>query len=291
MSNRIDPSSVGRGRDRPFVCSLAVAFLALVSLAAPSVAHVFWLEPSSYHVESGSRVGLSFREGHGAGHRIPRNESRLERFEVHGPGGVQAVPGANGLDPAGILPPPQDGFYVAGYSNTPAPHRLPAARFERYLVEEGLESVVAVRRQRGESDQPGVERFYRCAKSLFEVGEAGEEGETGNWAIPLGLTLELIPDNPYRLVAGDTLDLQLLFRGKPLAGALVVAVARDAADGAETSTVRQRSDRLGRVRLPLNATGRWLVKTVHMAPAPPEAQVDWESWWGSLTFAVGEGME
>jgi len=35
------------------------------------------------------------------------------------------------------------------------------------------------------------------------------------------------------------------------------------------------------------AAGRiWLVKTVHMVPAPADSGADWESLWASLTFEI-----
>ena len=275
-----------RWRKRLGLYRAVLVFCVALPAARPVQGHVFWLEPSSYQVEVGHRVSLSFREGHGEGHPLGRNERRLERFEVHGPGGMRAVPGANGIHPAGILPPPEPGLYLAGYLNTPAPHRLPAERFERYLVEEGLERISELRRQRGDSGKAGNERFYRCAKSLFQVGGTGE-GDV--WRRELGFPLELIPEtDPTRWGKAESLTLRILFRGEPLAGALIVAVARDGREGETGRQIRLRSDREGRVRLPTSSPGRWLVRTVHMAEAPTESGVDWESWWASLTFAVGE---
>lgn len=45
-----------------------------------------------------------------------------------------------------------------------------------------------------------------------------------------------------------------------------------------------RSDRDGRVRLRLKPGGMWLVKAVHMVPAPAGSGADWASYWASLTF-------
>lgn len=72
---------------------------------------------------------------------------------------------------------------------------------------------------------------------------------------------------------------QLLYEGKPLPGALVVAINH--AD--RLKKLAARSDKTGRVRLDL-PTGIWLVKAVHMVPAPAGSGADWESLWASLTF-------
>ena len=36
----------------------------------------------------------------------------------------------------------------------------------------------------------------------------------------------------------------------------------------------------------LTPPGVWLVKAVHMVPAPAASGADWESLWASLTFEV-----
>jgi len=38
--------------------------------------------------------------------------------------------------------------------------------------------------------------------------------------------------------------------------------------------------------LGLPRPGVWLVKVVHMVPAPKDTGADWESLWASLTFEI-----
>ena len=47
-----------------------------------------------------------------------------------------------------------------------------------------------------------------------------------------------------------------------------------------------RTDNDGRVRFRLPADGMWLVKAVHMIPAPAGANAEWASFWASLTFEL-----
>ena len=45
--------------------------------------------------------------------------------------------------------------------------------------------------------------------------------------------------------------------------------------------------RMASLILPVTTrAGVWLVKAVHMAPAPAESGAEWESLWASLTFEV-----
>jgi uncharacterized GH25 family protein len=78
------------------------------------------------------------------------------------------------------------------------------------------------------------------------------------------------------------MPLRLLFEGKPLAGALVVAINRENPE----KRVSARSDASGRATFDLAPGGVWLVKAVHMVPAPPSSAADWESLWASLTFQI-----
>jgi uncharacterized GH25 family protein len=78
------------------------------------------------------------------------------------------------------------------------------------------------------------------------------------------------------------LPVRLTYGGAPLSGALVVALSRDAPG----SRLSARTDGEGRVSLVLTRSGAWLVKAVHMVPAPAESGADWESLWASLTFEV-----
>ena len=82
------------------------------------------------------------------------------------------------------------------------------------------------------------------------------------------MPLELIPEkNPYALRPKSSLPLQLLYRGKPLPGALIIAIPK--AD--PNRVVSARSDAHGRVRLGLHSPGAWMIKAVHIVPAPPGA--------------------
>jgi uncharacterized GH25 family protein len=247
-------------------------------LVAPLlVAHDFWIEPSAFRVEAGSRIGVALRVGERfEGDPVPRNPSRIRKLVLVGGAGATDVAGREGDDPAGTVVVPVSGLHVIGYHSKHSSVTLEAPKFEAYLKEEGLERVSALRRERGESGKPGREIFSRCAKALVLGGAGGRGGHDRR----LGLPLELVPEaDPYDAAAASV-PLRLLHEGRPLEGALVVALSREAPDAA----LRARSDRDGLVRLEL-APGRiWLVKAVHMIPAPKDSGADWESLWASLTF-------
>ena len=103
----------------------------------------------------------------------------------------------------------------------------------------------------------------------------------------LGFELELLAErSPYDIRVGQDLPLRLTYQNRPLAGAQVVAMNR--LNPAEKQVARTGAD--GRVRLRLDRGGVWLVKAVHMVPAPADSHADWQSFWASLTFELPSAM-
>ncbi|MBA3269757.1 MAG: DUF4198 domain-containing protein [Acidobacteria bacterium] len=189
------------------------------------------------------------------------------------------MPGRDGLDPAGLIKVEQPGLVVVGYRSRHSSVEQKPEAFDKYLAEEGLDRIAAIR---ATHKQPGGvvrELFSRCAKALLIAGPGAGSGHDRI----LGFTLELVPEKtPYALRAGARLPVRLLYESQPLEGALVVAMNR--ADPA--TKVRARSGRDGRVWLPLQRDGVWLIKAVHMIPAAAGSGHHWESLWASLTFEV-----
>ena len=165
-----------------------------------------------------------------------------------------------------------------------------------YSPRVGDRVAVRLRAERGESQQEGREKFSRCAATLLEVGQAMDRRVPRALGCPLELRLLLHPADED---SEGALGLRVLFRGRPLSGALVVALQASqpmtvaelllelsSKETAPGRRVRERSDSRGEVTLQLEEAGPWLIKVVHMEPTEGDPDVDWESWWSSLTLAV-----
>lgn len=255
------------------------AAVALFFAATPLLAHDFWIEPSTFRPAVGASVGIALRVGEGfRGDPVPRTPARIERFVLASASRETPIEGVAGHDPAGVARVSEPGVQVVGYRSNASRVDLEAAKFEQYLKEEGLDAIVAERARRGDSGKPSREIYSRCAKSLLAAGAGSKTGHDRE----LGFTLELVPEkNPYAYTSGGPFPVRLRYRGKPLAGTLVVALAREAPE----KRLSARTDAQGRVSLAL-APGAWLVKAVHMVPAREDSGADWESLWASLTFEV-----
>jgi uncharacterized GH25 family protein len=243
-------------------------------------AHDLWIHPTAFSPASGQIVGVRLRVGQDlVGDPVPRDPALIDQFIVEDAAGRKPLVGRDGADPAGLLRVAAPGLLIVGYRSHPSPVELTADKFNRYLKEEGLDAVAAVRARRNETGATAREIFSRCAKSLILSG--GAKDEQGDRS--LGFTLELVAErNPYALRPGQELPVRLTYENRPLAGVLVVAVSRRS----PSEKLSARTDKEGRVRFKLPGDGMWLVKAVHMIAAPDSANADWASFWASLTFEL-----
>ncbi len=265
--------------------SLAFSLVAVICAAAARLAaHDFWLVPEFFSAATGWHLHVYASTGE----RFPESMAALapERVASARLVGAEASQPITRMHRAGnslaleVLPPAEGQWYVA-VEVKPRRIDLSADDFNGYLAHDGLPHILELRRQRGELEQPGRERYSRGAKALVRVGSGGPDV----WERVLGHTIELVPlSDPRKLTPPDTLAVQLLFRGEPVRGA-VVAAGYAGFEG-EGHASESRSDAAGIARLAVAVAGRWYVRSIHMIERPEDPEFDWESFWASLTFEV-----
>ena len=256
----------------------------ILSIAPPLLAHDMWIDPTTFVPEPGTIVGLRLRVGENLlGDPLPRDPALINEFVFEDGSGRKPVVGRDGADPAGLLRAATPGLIVVGYRSNPSTIEQTPEKFNQYLKEEGLDTVAALRARRKETGVTTREMFSRCAKSLVLAGPAS----AGQGDRLLGLPLEIVAErNPYVIAIGQELPFRLIYENRPLPGALVVAINR--LNPAEK--LRARTDNDGRVRFTLPRGGMWLIKAVHMVPAPAGANAEWASYWASLTFGLNDTL-
>jgi uncharacterized GH25 family protein len=264
--------------------SLAVLLgLAAALDCASACAHEFWVEPATFTLESGGRLGIRLCVGDGfEGWSLARNAQRIEKFVAAGPAGEQPIVGLDGSEPAGIARLTTPGGYVIAYRSNRAFTEMPRLKFDEYLKDKGLDRIVGLRAKQGANRQQVVHEAYsRNSKALIRVGNASAIVDRR-----MGLRLELIavPDRS-QAEGGELHSYQLLFEGRPLAGALVAATR----PGTSDEDLKARTDAEGRARFRLPMPGMWRIAVVHMIRAPADVAADWESLWASLTFEIPAG--
>ncbi|MDZ4803690.1 MAG: DUF4198 domain-containing protein [Candidatus Eisenbacteria bacterium] len=269
-----------------------VAFLSILLCAcgAPAaLAHEYWLSATDYRVTRGERVAVSAWVGTGfRGEPKLYADSRTAALDLTTDHRTNLIPLAAEADShfARVTAPDDSGMVISFLSQYSV-LTLPAARFDSYLLSEGLDEVVSLRQKRGHSNVMGKERYRRCAKTWI----AGRTTDAGRVSRPVGLPFEIVPlIDP---VGNESVQVRLLFEGNPKSGLLVRAwrapLGRDgggfqSADRDSTGPVAEaRTDTRGEATLQLRGSGEWLIGAVTMIPAR-KASSDWESYWASLTF-------
>lgn len=249
-----------------------LAFAGALLLSLPAPAHEFWLWPAPFAPAVGGTVTLEMMVGEQFhGERIAMTPAHAAAMRLYTKDLVHPAP----LSGRSFT---RAGTHLIAFDSQPARLTLSADKFHAYLHEEGLDDIIARREQAGTASQPGRERYRRHVKTLLRVG--GKSDAT--YATQTGQRLEILPlSDPLRSRAGDTQGFRILFDGQPLAGALVKAWHRQ---GAQTMQIRTRTTAQGDAHFALPYAGPWMISVVHMIAAEGDEDVDWDSFWGNLTF-------
>lgn len=269
----------------------ALLTLLLLFLVRPALSHDKWIEaePSHSGAPSPTRIYLVTGEALQQAELLPlRRASSVVRFVSASSAGSRDLRGLLREDqqPIALLQPEhvRAGSTVIALDTAPVDIWLPAEKFQRYLFEERLMDVLALRARRGQEEAPGRERYSRSLKALVQVGPKPEDVALR----PIGQELEILPlAHPHGLQLGGALAIKVLFRGKPLPGRAVTFANRYRSN---VATRIVRTDENGQAAVPLERTGEWLIALVHMEPSA-EPDADWRSYWSSLSFALPSGLE
>lgn len=268
----------------PFNRALPVrrsAALLALCLLGPAQAHDTWFEPRPSPQPHELHLAL------GTGNRFPVMEFPLgiEQLRLSGCRSDTAAPlplAHDGDETQALrlrVAQAPSGGALSCWAQTQAfDAELTPALVALYLKE--IQAPADVRQAWAEQRAQGrrwTERYTKHAR--IELPDAA--GRLGA-AAPSGLALDLLLQGaPRTLRAGDTVDLQLLRDGQPLAGQALELHGEHGALG-----FWRRSDAEGRVRFTLPLAGRWVVRGTELRRSE-SADVLWDSRFVTLAFDVG----
>ena len=258
---------------------IAIVCLLLTSASA-LLAHEFWLMAANYFINVGQSTHVSVFVGEdfdGKGWKF--DSKRIKTLRHYTKNTMrdldQSTLPADSLE----LDFKTEGTQLIALETNNKFLTMEADKFLAYLNEDGLNNAIKLRQQRNETKKPSREFYARCVKTLVQVGSATDRA----YAIRTNMTLEIIPQqNPYDVADGGRVSYQIVFRKQPLANAYVRLWNKKAGKLTKDSA---RSDAQGRVELP-QLSGVNMVSVVTMVPTTDASTADWQSYWGSLTFAV-----
>ncbi|HTV00996.1 MAG TPA: DUF4198 domain-containing protein, partial [Luteitalea sp.] len=257
-----------------------------LSLCGVLTAHDLFLRPDAFHLAPGAPISIGVLSGTFSTSENAITTDRLADLSLVTTNGRTPVDRSHWtqVEPRSTLTVAGQprGTYVIGAALHPRLLSLPAAEFNAYLAEEGLDRVLARRRQQGRLQEDSQERYVKFVKALVQVGDT----PTDVHAALLGYRAELVPlDNPYRLKAGDVLRLRCLIDGAPAPAGHVLFAGGRTPDGRRFRPQRVVTDDKGDVSVRLTTAGAWYVKLVAMHEVS-EPGVRYESLWSTVTFGV-----
>jgi hypothetical protein len=267
------------------VVRVAAAASLLLATASVLAAHDLFIKLDTFFVRPGAAVKAPVLNGTFSSSENSIARGRVADLSLVSPAGRAALDTSD-VDASRdttflALRTAGPGTYVVGLSTRPNGIALSGQEFTAYLEEEALSGIIAERREAGIGADSARERYSKHVKAVFQVGDTRTEG----FATALGYPAELVPlDNPYTLARGGTLQVRCLVDGRPTPGLSVLAGGRRP-DGSRMRRRELASGPDGVVRVPIDASGHWYLKFIHMARVN-EPDVDYESKWATLTFEV-----
>lgn len=259
------------------------AWALLVTATQPASAHDFWIALDDWHLAGDGPVKADFRVGTAAEpERWQLRPERVVAFRTIAPD--RAVEDRTALLIVSeaqqwydaIVPFSAPGTHMLVFETTPVVSDLEAKPFDDYVAHEGLSAVAAHRAALNTPGTNGRELYARRAKALVQVGTLCSPQALQ----PVGLSLEIVPlANPH-CPQGDSLPVEVRFRGKPLANALVRMESLSSPAG----DIEQRTDASGRASFAMPKSGNWKISLVWSVPIEGNAQADYDTLFSSLSF-------
>jgi uncharacterized GH25 family protein len=259
----------------------ALLLFSILLIGIWSFAHEFWLEPVKFLLKVNELVTINIVRGEGfLGERSDGTKYKIQllrHFSAQGEEDYHNKIG--GADSSTIKAAfNTEGNHLIAFNNTSKFLVLESAKFNSYLLEEGLTNAYEIRLKNNDTAKSGRELYQRCVKTLFQVGSKQDD----SYAINTGMRLELMPaQNPYAAKDGEQLSFRVLFDNQPLKNALVL-VWQDV--NKKVTMVKYKSNEAGEVSFPFAKKGKWMISTVRMVPHTNTTEADWQSYWGSYTF-------
>ena len=260
----------------------------LLALTATALfAHDLFIKPDSYFVEPNSSATIPILNGT---FELSENSITADRvLDVSiAAGGKRHTPPIDSWS-AGEeqdttylrVETKSPGTYVIGASTRHREFSLSAADFNAYLEHDGIPDVLEARRREGELEKDVRERYGKHVKAIVQVGNE----RTDDYSVRLGYSAEIVPlMNPYALSAGDDIVVQCLVDGEPVSGQLAI-LGGQSADSMIAERIG-RTDESGKIRFTIDRPGHWYIKFINMVKLESSPDIDYESKWATLTFAV-----
>jgi uncharacterized GH25 family protein len=243
--------------------------------------HEFWLQPDKYIYTRGEEINIHFLVGENfEGDNWASDSSRINSIYFYYGGVKDEIPADQFVEKGDSLQLRQydEGTSMLTYNSKNSYIVLDSAKFNAYLLEDGLNDAIEYRKQHNETDSTGHEYYQRSVKTIIQVGGIKDETYKQLTSLPL----DIIPQShPYKLTDGANLSVKIVFQDEPMRNAAVKIWNRHNNETVKKDLI---TDENGFVSFPVSTNGRWMVSAVKMIRIDNNPVAQWQSYWGSCTW-------
>lgn len=257
--------------------------LIIIVIAAPLLAHEFWLSPSQFFFHQNETAIISFNVGEGfEGSNWKGNKNKVKQL-------FQITPSGNKIDLKDSLSLiegdslhlklKEEGTHLVAYNSTNSFITLAADKFVQYAKEDGLTYIINERAKRNESIKPSNEYYQRSVKTLIQVGNKIAD----NCTKPTDLPLDIIPlRNPYFTTKkNETIPFKVTFKNKILKNYLIKVWLKQNNKLISNNDIYTNQN--GIINVNWNK-GIHMISCVYMERNTTDNKANWQSYWGSITY-------
>ena len=289
-----------------------LTLIALISLFSGGLlqGHETFLRPESHTQIPGKAFEVVVFTGNFDRSVFPMNEASIETLELHSLGNNSSIStsdwktinsgskfwgtkqrvtaklgGTDLRDTASFtLTIKKAGTHLIGVEFSQARIALDVPKFNKYLEGEAYLDLDIAELGFTDPSDVIVEGYTKIAKTIVQVGDVITENATK----PIGHIVEIVPlVNPSKVKIGNTLDLQILHKGLPIADQSVVIGWKPGAFKRSMDTiVVYKSNNEGVISLPITQSGIWWANFILIKHTPENEELDFASLWSSLTFNI-----
>ena len=230
-------------------------------LVIGSLAHEFWIAPSSYILKSNTPFTINCYAGEDFKQAVWANR-KVRTLGVNHFYKSNKVDITNTFIEQDSLPIPMilpsSGNHLIAFRSKPSYIEMEGTAFNGYLKEDGIADVLKYRLQNNLSNGRSREFYQRCAKTLLQADGISDS----TYAVNAGMPIEIIPlENPYQLKT-DKVSVYFEYKGKPLSNYQVRTWCIN--NGKLIVKSFFKTNEKGVAILPVKESGEWMFSVVKM---------------------------
>jgi len=271
----------------PYLNNVKKLLLTIFSFVVSVVlsAHEFWLQPDKFIYKRGEEINIRFNVGENfEGENWSGDTSKIQSLNFYYSDVKDDLTAAMGVEKGDSIQFSlvDEGTAMVTFNSKNSYIELDSAKFNAYLLEDGLKDAIKYRKENKETGSAGHEYFQRSVKTIIQVGAVYDSTFKQKTDLPL----DVIPQtNPYSIKNKKEMTVKVFFQQAPLKNALIKIWHHK-----KNETIKEEytTNRDGEVSFDIETNGKWMVSCVKMIHLKDNPEAEWQSYWGSCTWGYSK---